>query len=116
MSFQSKYPDRSPFGYDREYKNNLGTTWATACDAFAWELSDAAFGYAPAYEHNNLDDIHVGDFVYTHFNSDSPNGHVAIVLKVNDDSVTIAEGNAGGEARWFNDFPKKYIESIGTRY
>ena len=40
----------------------------------------------------------------------------AKVLKVNDDSVTIAEGNAGGEARWFNDFPKKYIESIGTRY
>ena len=108
MSFQSKYPDGSPFGYDREYTTNKGDT-VTACEAFARELSDAAFGYAPTYEHHDLNDIHVGDLV-------TSTNHIAVVLKVNEDSVITADGNAGGEARWFNEFPKKYIKSIETRY
>ena len=84
-----------------------------ACNAFAWMLSDAAFGYVREYEHHNLDDIHVGDFVYS---TNSAGDHVAIVLKVNEDSVTIAEGNAGKAVHWGREFPKKYITSIGTRY
>ena len=112
MSFQSKYPQDSPFGFDREYTTNKGDT-VTACDAFAYELSDAAFGYAPTYEHHNLNDIHVGDLVTS---TNAAGDHVAVVLKVNKDTVTIAEGNSGGVANWFAEFPKKYIKSVETRY
>ncbi len=112
MSFQSKYPQDSPFGFDREYTTNKGDT-VTACDAFACELSDAAFGYAPTYEHHNLNDIHVGDLVTS---TNAAGDHVAVVLKVNKDTVTIAEGNSGGVANWFAEFPKKYIKSVETRY
>ena len=112
MSFQKKYPQDSPFGFDREYTTNKGDT-VTACDAFAYELSDAAFGYAPTYEHHNLNDIHVGDLVTS---TNAAGDHVAVVLKVNKDTVTIAEGNSGGVANWFAEFPKKYIKSVETRY
>lgn len=115
MSFQSKYPENCWFDDNNEYKSNSGT-WATGCDAFALELSDAAFGYAPFYKHQNLNDIHVGDLVYTHLHSESAEGHVAIVLKVNEDSVTIAEGNAGKAVHWNSELPKTAIESIETRY
>ena len=112
MSFQKKYPEDTWWDENNWYTTNRGDT-INACNAFAWMLSDAAFGYARVYEHHNLDDIHVGDFVYS---TNSAGYHVSIVLKVNENSVTIAEGNADGKTNWFAEFPKKYIEKIGTRY
>ena len=109
MSFQNKYPDRSSFGYDREYTTNKGDT-VTACEAFAMELSDAAFGNAPVYEHHNVNDIHVGDLIYT-------TNHVGIALAVKENIVITADGNAGGEARWFNEYATfDDILYVGTRY
>ena len=108
MSFQNKYPEDTPFGDDKDYKGNLGN-WATACDAFAWELSDAAFGYAPTYEHHNLNDIHIGDLIYTV-------EHVGIATEIHDDYVVTADGNAGGKVHWGRKLPKSDILSIKTRY
>lgn len=117
MSFQKKYPQNSPFGYDKEYHTNRGD-WVTACNAFACELSDAAFGTAREYQHSNLNDIHVGDLVYfiwTSFSGETTE-HVSVVLKVNSDNVIVAEGNVGGVVQWGNTVPKTDIHSIGTRY
>lgn len=108
MSFQNKYPEDTPFGDDKDYNGNLGN-WATACDAFAWELSDAAFGYAPTYEHHNLNDIHIGDLIYTV-------EHVGIATEIHDDYVVTADGNAGGKVHWGRKLPKSDILSIKTRY
>ena len=116
MSFQSKYPENCWFDENNEYQSNISGRWGIGCNAFALELSDAAFEYAPFYKHQNLNDIHIGDLVYTHLHSESPDGHVAIVLKVNENSVTIAEGNAGKAVHWNSELPKNAIESIETRY
>lgn len=117
MSFQKKYPQNSPFGYDKEYHTNRGD-WVTACNAFACELSDAAFGTAREYQHSNLNDIHVGDLVYFIWTSSSgeTTEHVSVVLKVNSNNVIVAEGNVGGVVQWGNTVPKTDIHSIGTRY
>lgn len=69
------------------------------CVAFAYELSDAAFGMLPArkYEKNKVkfEDIRVGDVLRI-----GNNQHSLIVLETNDDGIVTAEGNVGGTVRW----------------
>ena len=72
---------------------------AVGCVAFAFTLSDAAFGRLPARMHANgafkFEDIKVGDIL--RMNTDT---HTVIVLKVSDTGVVVAEGNNNGKVHW----------------
>lgn len=85
------------------------------CAAFAFYLSDAAFGNAQARIHTDYNNIRVGDILRIYNDT-----HSVIVLKVNPDSVTVAEGNYNSTIHWGRVIPKSQIvdsESyIMTRY
>ena len=75
---------------------------AVGCVAFAFILSDEAFGSLPArmYTSVNFDEIKVGDILRV--NTDT---HTVIVLEVNDAGIIVAEGNIStgdhkGKVHW----------------
>jgi hypothetical protein len=85
------------------------------CVAFAFYLSDQAFGTNPARIHRDYDDIKVGDILRIDNNT-----HSVIVLEVNDDSVIVAEGNYESKVHWGRKISKSDIVDeysyIMTRY
>lgn len=91
------------------------------CVAFAYELSDAAFGSLPARmtARFTFSDVKVGDILRVN------NGaHTVIVLRVADNGVTIAEGNyseggSGGKVHWGRSMGIAEVEAAShliTRY
>ena len=91
---------------DRYRSNAMGN--GRGCVAFAYELSDAAFGMLTArkYEKDKVkfEDIRVGDVL--RIGNDQ---HSLIVLETNDDGIVIADGNVGGEVRWERIMLKDYV-------
>lgn len=85
------------------------------CAAFAFAVSDAAFGDAPAKVHKDYNNIKVGDIL--RINNDS---HSVIVLEVRENSVIVAEGNYNSSIHWGREIPKSGIVDsssyIMTRY
>jgi hypothetical protein len=85
------------------------------CVAFAFYLSDLAFGTSPARIHRDYNDIKVGDILRINNNT-----HSVIVLEVNDDSVIVAEGNYNSKVHWGRKLSKSDIidenSYIMTRY
>ncbi|MBO5146723.1 MAG: hypothetical protein J6C19_14550 [Lachnospiraceae bacterium] len=85
------------------------------CAGFAFAVSDAAFGDAPAYVHRDYDNIKVGDIL--RINNDT---HSVIVLEVRENSVIVAEGNYNSSIHWGREIPKSNLEDpysyILTRY
>ncbi len=119
---------------DRYRSNAMGN--GRGCVAFAYELSDAAFGMLPARKYATseykesvkgysdsesikgeikFEDIKVGDVI--RLNKDI---HSVIVLEVNDDDIVTAEGNVGGTVCWENKRSKdnvmRMINYYYTRY
>ncbi len=86
------------------------------CAAFAFRLSDAAFGDLPARVVNDFkfEDVKPGDIL--RINNDS---HSVIVLQTTDVGVVIAEGNYNKSVHWGRALSKAEVESanfIVTRY
>lgn len=85
------------------------------CAGFAFALSDAAFGNAPARMHYDPSAVRVGDIV--RMNGDT---HSVIVLEVNSDHVIIAEGNYNSSIHWGRKISKAELaastDNIITRY
>ena len=83
--------------------------------AFAYILSDAAFGHLPARMHSNVDAIRVGDVLRV--DNDS---HSVVVLKVSSKSITVAEGNYNNSIHWGRTISlstlKKTLDYVETRY
>ena len=119
MGLMSKYPEGMYWGYDSTYdrtpsdvtnspyaitlhENNIPiynytnlASKLTACDGYAWKISDELFGIsAPVfvYQTNNYN-IKVGDLV-------AHNHHIYIVLAANNDWIYLNEGNAGETVSW----------------
>lgn len=66
------------------------------CASFAFRLSDAAFGVdAPSTVHSDFTQLKVGDVV--HCNNLS---HFVVILDIQDDYVTVAEGNYNNSVHW----------------
>lgn len=82
-----------------------------ACGAFAYGLSDMAFGCLPTKGYSidevKFEDIRVGDVLGVYNNQSGR--HAIIVLDTNDDGVVVAEGNASGKVRWEKKRSKDYI-------
>ena len=103
------------------YKWNGGTAGGIAsigagCVAFAYELSDAAFGNLPArmYSSVKLPEVKPGDILRV-----NGGAHTVIVLQVNDAGVVVAEGNLSGKVHWGRGMSKAEVEAAShyiTRY
>jgi hypothetical protein len=85
------------------------------CAAFAFYLSDLAFGDTKAIIHRDYSDIKVGDILRVYNNT-----HSVIVLEVKADSVIIAEGNYNSSIHWGREMSMSEIQDsqsyIMTRY
>ena len=103
------------------YKWNGGplegnVTTGAGCVAFAFELSDAAFGALPARMTRpvQLSDVKVGDILRV-----DGGAHTVIVLQVTSEGVIIAEGNYNGTVHWERPMSKAEVEradALITRY
>ena len=85
------------------------------CAAFAFAMSDVAFGDAQAVIHNDYNNIKTGDILRVNHGT-----HSVIVLEVKPNSVIVAEGNYNASIHWGREIPKSELvdESsyIMTRY
>lgn len=113
---KKKYPEGMKWTNDNYYAWKGGVYSAGyGCAAFAFLLSDAAFGTLPAKTHENYDDIRAGDILRLYNDS-----HSVIVLKVSGDTVTLAEGNFNGKVHWGRtmtlDEVKENCTYVMTRY
>lgn len=119
ISFKEKYPE----GMSWTNENRSYTSYTIypgyaytgyGCAAFAFELSDAAFGSQPRIEHMNVSDIKVGDILRL------DNSHSVIVLEVQSGGVIIAEGNYNSSVHWGRFLSTSEIKNsltyIWTRY
>ncbi len=100
ISFKDKYPEgtictdaENRYISEKVFPNVKFTGFG--CVAFALELSDAAFGDLPGRYSFDYDNVRVGDII--RLDNDK---HSAIVLAVDNDTVTIAEGNYNGTVHW----------------
>ncbi len=99
ISFKKKYPEGTPFNNGNSYISNTifhrFNYTGFGCVAFAFELSDAAFGDFPGRYSFDFKNVRAGDIIRL-----SNDKHSVIVLKVEGDKVTIAEGNYSGSVHW----------------
>ncbi len=126
-ALQSKYPEgmkftnHTPYGNGTEYRWHGGPIGgvnivAVGCAAFAFELSDAAFGNLPnrALIKFSYEDVKVGDILRVNGNS-----HVVIVLQVTSGGLIIAEANYNGTVHWGRAMSISEVERANmliTRY
>ena len=127
VALKDELPEGTPYDNSVSYYWNGGLySYGNGCAAFAFRLSDAAFGDLPARfgfpEEYNSSNIKVGDILRV--NNDT---HSVIVLEVKSDRVVIAEGNYSGTVHWGREITydklndgttsniiSRYPESIST--
>ncbi len=118
MAMQEDYPSGMKWTNDDFYMWNGGGTYAGGygCVAFAYILSDAAFGDLPCTEYYTFDAsrIRVGDILRNSY-------HSVIVLEVKADHVVVAEGNINSSILWgrtisFDEIGDSGFEHHITRY
>jgi hypothetical protein len=114
IALKSSYPDGTP------WDNSVSYTWkggiyssGSGCAGFAFMLSDAAFGDAPAKMVYDTSSIRVGDILRINDNT-----HSVIVLSRSGDTVTIAEGNYNSSVHWGRtlNLSETGVDYILTRY
>ncbi len=118
----NEYPYSDEAGY-YEWKGGLidgKNIVSVGCVAFAFSLSDAAFGNLPARMYAQgefqFEDIKVGDILRV--NNDA---HTVIVLEVLDSGVIVAEGNIStgdhkGKVHWGRGIAKEEVMSNTSHY
>lgn len=112
IALKSQYPDGTPWNNDKKYvwkASNRKNYTGYGCAGFAFLLSDAAFGTAPATKHTDFKNIRVGDIIRQYGDS-----HSIVVLKVNENSYTVAEGNMNGAVYWGREVSKEEAETMST--
>lgn len=112
LAMKAQYPEGTPFGND-VFKSWKGGIYGGGfgCAGFAFMLSDAAFGSLPARKYYDYTQVRVGDIL--RLNNDS---HSVIVLSINADSFTIAEGNFNSKVHWGRELKKSEVMNGTTTY
>ena len=129
---RDEYKEGTPWTNDEPYSDSKGYYhWkggplggtnisAVGCVAFAFILSDEAFGSLPARMYAEgafeFEDIKVGDILRV-----SNDAHTVIVLEVNDAGVVVAEGNIStgdhkGRVHWGRAISKEEVMSNTSHY
>lgn len=118
ISYKKKYPSGKKFDNSVRYVCKPdGLPWTTGygCAAFAFELSDAAFGSSPSKTHKKRSAIMTGDILCM-----DNEKHYVIVLKNTGREIIVAEGNYGGKVKWGRHITmstlKKEMVYVLTRY
>lgn len=112
IALKNKYPDGTPWTNDNKYiwkASNRKHYTGCGCAGFAFLLTDAAFGTAPATKHTDFKNIRVGDIIRQYGDS-----HSVVVLKVNANGYTVAEGNMNGAVYWGREVSKEEAETMST--
>lgn len=112
IALKQDYPEGMPWTNANSYvwqgqRNFTGY----GCAAFAFILSDAAFGKLPARIVYNISssDIRTGDIL--RINNDT---HSVIVLETTNEGVVVAEGNYNRSVHWGRKFSWSEIERVLT--
>ncbi|MDE5930922.1 MAG: leucine-rich repeat domain-containing protein, partial [Lachnospiraceae bacterium] len=114
------WTDDTPYSDSNYYRWNGGplngtNIVAVGCVAFAFELSDAAFGSLPARMYAagafSYADIKVGDILRVNNNT-----HTVIVLEVSDVGVVVAEGNYSDKVHWGRTMSKDEVMNNTSNY
>lgn len=113
---KANYPEGMAWTNDNFYIWNGGIYSAGfGCAAFAFAVSDAAFGDAQAVMHTDYNNIRIGDILRVNHDT-----HSVIVLEVKPDSVIVAEGNYNDSVHWGREIRKSELIDEGsyimTRY
>ena len=114
IALKDEYPEGMPWTNANFYAWHGGGNYYAGygCVAFAYILSDAAFGSLPSRYISDIqiENIHVGDILRINNNT-----HSVIVLQVNGtESVTIAEGNFNSSIHWGRTLTAEQIEDSST--
>ena len=104
---REEYPHGTPWGRDTRYPgrpDGKGMGGGTACQGYAYMVSDRIFGTLPAY-YVSLEETRVGDIM-----DDGPANHVNIILNdygkdmfegvIYPESYTTTDGNVSGKVVW----------------
>ena len=124
---QDTYKEGTPWTNDEPYSDSKGYYhWqggtldganisAVGCVAFAFILSDAAFGSLPARMYAaggfTFEDVKVGDILRV-----SNDTHTVIVLEVSEAGVVVAEGNYNSSVHWGRTISKDEVMSNTDHY
>ncbi|MDR0325640.1 MAG: hypothetical protein LBI19_06070 [Oscillospiraceae bacterium] len=107
MALEEKYPTGT------RYTNSTSYVWkggffhaGKGCMAFAFMLSDAAFGDVPARYCTDFSELRVGDVV--RINKDK---HSVIILEMDGTTITVAEANYNSAVLWGRTFTYQAFES-----
>lgn len=96
IAMKEEYPDGMKWTNENKYAWNGGIySSGGGCVAFAFMLSDSVFGKMRARMHTDLSQVKAGDII--RLNNDK---HSVIVLKRDDNILTVAEGNYAASIRW----------------
>lgn len=99
VSFKEKYPEGMEFDNKKSYITEKLFPdiiyEGKGCAGFAFELSDTAFGDLPGRVTFDYSKVRAGDIIRMYEDS-----HSVIVLKVEGDVVTVAEGNYNRRIHW----------------
>lgn len=111
IALKASYPEGMQWTNDNFYRWRGGGIYygGYGCAAFAFILSDAAFGDLPSRMHTNFDDIRVGDII--RINSDT---HSVVALEIYDTYVVVAEGNYNSSIHWGRQISLDEIRQTGT--
>ncbi len=124
IAMKAKYPEGSRYDESNTYKGY------SACQAFAYLMSDTAFGSnAPYYRHYDFGALRTGDIIYQVPGSKLSDGsyttttHALVVLKADyaKDKLVLCEGNFMGKAHWgstysISEFALGAGASVTSRY
>lgn len=115
IALKAQYPEGMRWTNDDFRAWNGGIySGGFGCAGFAFMLSDAAFGKAPARMHYDFGSVRAGDIV--RMNGDT---HSVIILEVRDNSVIVAEGNYNSSIHWGREISKAELaagDNVITRY
>ena len=118
IKMKTKYPEGKKWTNDNVYYWKGGIyTWGGGCLGFAFILSDAAFGKLKARKVplTDYEGLQAGDIL--RINKDT---HSVIILKAEEDEITIAEGNFNNAIHWGRVLSRKEVEKdtnyVLTRY
>ncbi len=112
IAMKEEYPHGMTWTNDNIYRYVDGTTSVAAggCAGFAAILSDVAFGTElPRTRIYNFDTIRVGDIL--RINNDV---HSVVVLAIDDNTITIAEGNYNSSIYWERELSLKTLQASDT--
>ena len=100
MEMKKRYPEGAVWGSKAFYAWEGGIyAGGRGCAAFAFMLSDEAFGVKPAYIHKDINRIKIGDAV--RINNDS---HFVVIIEKTTSGVVVVEGAYNGTVHWGRTF------------